>query len=504
MRKRHLLTGLLLTVALLLVMVSPAMAAFPDTGGHPYEDAIDNLAYWEVVGGYQDGSFGPDDSLYRAQFAKMAVLAMGYEVTEADVSPFPDTPDINPANPLYPGSYAAVAAANTIIQGYTNGAFGFYDKLTRQQLVTVTVRAAGSMLAAPPAGYQGVLDYSDPTHGQNLKKAEYNGLLAGIQDLANWDDTQYATRGETAELLHTLFTMTVEIAGPTGTERLTVADLKALAATQGYGGYINALGTITGPKQYVGVSFDALKALVGGGNTITVIASDGYSRTLTAAEAAGEVPQFDPTTGEEIADPDPLALILAYSEDGNSLRYGDGPLRAVLVGEAAEQVTSSKLWLKQVVKILVENTTTLEITGPAGTQQIAWKDLLAMPATEGYGGTKSSSGSINGPKLYKGVALSDLVALAGGGTTVTVFASDGFNRTLTAAEAAGEVPQFDPTTGEEIADPDPLTLILAYTENGAPFAEGDGPLRMTLVGPTADQVTGSKLWMKQVVRVVVE
>lgn len=359
MKKRHLLISLLLTLALLLVAVSPAMAAFPDTEGHSYQKAINNLAHWKIVGGYKDGNFGPDDSLYRAQFAKMAVLAMGYQVSETDISPFPDTPEPDLSNPLYPGSYAAVAAAKGIIkgyktEGYETGNFGFYDKLTRQQLVTVTVRAAESMLAAPPADYQGLLDYSDSTHGENLKKAEYNGLLAGIQDLANWDDTQEATRGETAELLHALFTMTLEITGPAATERLSLNVLKALDATEGYGGYVNSLGNITGPKQYMGVGLETLKALVGHGDTVTVFASDGFSRTLKANEVAGQIPQFDPLTGEEIADADALTLILAYAEDGADLRYGDGPLRMALVGESPDQVTNSKFWMKQVVKVVVE------------------------------------------------------------------------------------------------------------------------------------------------------
>lgn len=502
MRMRRLLLTLCVSLALVLAVATPVLAAFPDVEEHPYEDAINNLAVWEIVGGYSDGNFGPDDPLYRAQFAKMAVLTMDYTVTAADVSPFPDTPAIDPANPLYPGSYAAVAATNNIINGYANGDFGFYDRLTRQQLVTVTVRAAGPALAEPPADYQGVLDYSDPTHGQNLKKAEYNGLLAGIQDLATWDDTQYATRGETAELLHALFTMRLEITGPSGTERLSVVDLKAMAATQGYGGWKNSVGTITGPRLYEGVSLGDLAALVGGGNTITVVASDGYSRTLTAAEAAGEVAQYDPLTGEEIPEAGALSLILAYGEDGQALRYGDGPLRTALVGESATRVTSSKLWIKQVVRIKV--TTTLEVSGPTGTRQVPWDELLAMAATEGYGGTVSSSGSVKGPMLYKGVSVNALAALVGGGSIVTLIAADGYSRTLTAAEMAGDVAQYDPATGEEIVAPAALTLILAYQEDGKPLAVGDGPLRAALVGPAATQVTSSKLWVKQVVRIEVE
>lgn len=196
--------------------------------------------------------------MQRQQFAKMAVLTLGYEVTAANVSQFPDTPaPYDPVNnPLYPGSYVAVAAANQIIGGYTNGNFGFTDNVTRQQAISIAVRAAGDALADAPDSYVGVLNYSDAHHGANLKKAEYNGMLAGIVDLATWDPTQNATRGEAAEILSQLFYRTgkiLKITGTTGTVELSMAELKAMTATEGYGGYRSSkTGNITGPQLYKG------------------------------------------------------------------------------------------------------------------------------------------------------------------------------------------------------------------------------------------------------------
>ncbi len=71
------------------------------------------------------------------------------------------------------------------------------------------VRAGSRVLQSPPTGYRGVLDYSDPTHGQNIRIAEYNGLLAGIVgnssgSLTGWDTTGFATRGEVAQVLWNL------------------------------------------------------------------------------------------------------------------------------------------------------------------------------------------------------------------------------------------------------------------------------------------------------------
>jgi hypothetical protein len=70
------------------------------------------------------------------------------------------------------------------------------------------VRAGSRELAPPPAGYKGVLSYTDPTHGANIRVAEYNGLLEGIVGpsggLAGWDTTGSATRGEVAQMLWNL------------------------------------------------------------------------------------------------------------------------------------------------------------------------------------------------------------------------------------------------------------------------------------------------------------
>ena len=39
------------------------------------------------------------------------------------------------------------------------------------------VRAASTVLQPPPSNWSGVLSYADPTHGENIRVAEYNGLL---------------------------------------------------------------------------------------------------------------------------------------------------------------------------------------------------------------------------------------------------------------------------------------------------------------------------------------
>ncbi len=370
MKRTRMLGVLLLTMVFLLALTVPASAVeFTDVEDTDYEASITALAYREFIGGYPDGTFKPDNLLQRQQFAKMAVLTMGYSVNAADVSTFKDTPGAyDPVNnPLYPGSYVAVAAENGIMIGKLGNNFDFAGNVTRQQVVTVVVRAAGDALAAAPAGYQGELSYGDPTHGSNIKKAEFNGLLDGIVDLENWDPAQYATRGEAAELLAQLFYRTGEIltlAGPAGTQEFTMAELKALAAIEGFGGFKNKVGTITGPDTFKGVSLATLVTLAGGGTKVIATASDGYEVTYDADKLAGKVLLYDPTTGDTIFDPAVDAAIpaevgavtttLIYEQDGKLLSSDQAPLRVGFLSADDNQVSHSGSWAKQLVALTVE------------------------------------------------------------------------------------------------------------------------------------------------------
>jgi hypothetical protein len=142
------------------------------------------------------------------------------------------------------------------------------------------------------------------------------------------------------------------VTGPSGTKELSMAELKAMAATSGYGGWKNQLGNITGPNAYKGVSLRSLMDLVGGGGSVTVIASDGYSVTISSAEAGGAVITYDPATGDEVAGVTVKAIV-AYAKDGGALSSSDGPLRVAFVSSESNQVTYSEKWVKQVVELRV-------------------------------------------------------------------------------------------------------------------------------------------------------
>lgn len=188
-------------------------ADFPDVpASHAYAGAVYGMAARGIISGYGSGLFGLNDPVKRAQFAKMICGAMAIPVTEATwldaTRPFTDLGADDPAS-LYPHDYVAAAAANNITKGVTPGNFEPYTSITRAQVITMIVRAAENLspttLAAPAAGYTPSIPNFSETHWPNLRKAEANGLLAGLDGYgSSWDPWQTATRGEVAQMLWNL------------------------------------------------------------------------------------------------------------------------------------------------------------------------------------------------------------------------------------------------------------------------------------------------------------
>ena len=151
----------------------------------------------------------------------------------------------------------------------------------------------------------------------------------------------------------------------------------------------------------------------------------------------------------------------------------------------------------------------LEIAGPAGTRSFSLAQLRKLPATEGLGGVKSSTGKITLPGRYRGVALRDLVAAAGGydaSKNVTIAAKDGYSITFSHdLVTQGAFTAYDPATGDTLATHAPLTAILAYEHDGRALdADEEGPLRVMVVGARGDQVTDGHWSIKWVTKLAIK
>ena len=193
-------------------VLTPVMTFSDVDTSHPDYLAIEDLADRGIINGYPDGTFRPNNPVTRQQFAKMIVRTLDYAVAESNVCLFVDvlksTPGayVDPTDTFYPDHYVAVCAFYGITQGKTPTTFAPYDNITRQQLITMLVRAAN--LSDPPADYAPPFSpgqfYPDE-HYQNARKAAYAHLLDGLQGIGQtYNFLAPATRGEVCVLLYNL------------------------------------------------------------------------------------------------------------------------------------------------------------------------------------------------------------------------------------------------------------------------------------------------------------
>ena len=198
-----------LAVVLLLAIAAPALA-FPDVpAGHAYEAAINDLSNAGIIGGYSNGTFGINDPVKRMQFAKMIVGTLGIVPNPSTATRFTDlgAPDANG----YPHKYVQAAYDNGITYGTnpTQTLFSPANPIRRDQVVSMIVRGAESLypglLWDPTPGTLTLFDGVGEPHGENLRIAEFNGLLDGLVGMGpGWSVTANATRGEVAQMLWNL------------------------------------------------------------------------------------------------------------------------------------------------------------------------------------------------------------------------------------------------------------------------------------------------------------
>ncbi len=152
------------TVAFLLGLVmvlSMAVSGFAynvptDLVGTKYEEAGAVLGALGIMVGDPDGNFRPDDGIKRAEFAKIAVHAMGLEDS---ANAFQGTTKFHDVSADYwANGYINVASNQKLIVGDPDGNFRPEDRISYQEAITILVRMLGYELAAEakggyPAGY---------------------------------------------------------------------------------------------------------------------------------------------------------------------------------------------------------------------------------------------------------------------------------------------------------------------------------------------------------------
>lgn len=116
-------------------VVSSPGTSFEDSNGHSNQIAIEELATRGIVGGFGDGTFGPDATMTRAQFTAVVVRGLGLPLQTTD-----HFTDVNLTD--WHASYIGTAYAYGIVKGRTATTFDPNGTITRQQAVVMITRAA--------------------------------------------------------------------------------------------------------------------------------------------------------------------------------------------------------------------------------------------------------------------------------------------------------------------------------------------------------------------------
>lgn len=111
-------------------LYNPYFASFSDMpAGNSYYMYIETAKLRGIIDGYSDGTFRPASIINRAQAAKMLVMAKGWTVVNPPNPTFPDVPSNSWAY-----GYVETATLHGIIGGFDDGTFRPNDPLTRSLL----------------------------------------------------------------------------------------------------------------------------------------------------------------------------------------------------------------------------------------------------------------------------------------------------------------------------------------------------------------------------------
>jgi hypothetical protein len=174
-----------------VITTSAEEVGLTDIAGHWAEANIQALVDMKAITGYPDGTFKPDNTITRAEFATVLVKAYDLELQSGKV--FNDTQN------HWAKEYIATAAANGIIQGYSDTEFGPDDKITREQMAVMIIRAEGADTAAGELSFTDSASISSWAVDAVITAAEL-GIITGYPD-NSFKPQGNATRAEAATII---------------------------------------------------------------------------------------------------------------------------------------------------------------------------------------------------------------------------------------------------------------------------------------------------------------
>ena len=119
----------------------PSAPTFNDVPtDHPFYQYVETAAFYDIVDGYDDGSFHPSNPVTRGQLCKITANGARWALINPQIPTFSDVP---PGSAFY--NYVETAYCHQIIDGYDGGVFLPYNWATRAQICKIVCQATRAL-----------------------------------------------------------------------------------------------------------------------------------------------------------------------------------------------------------------------------------------------------------------------------------------------------------------------------------------------------------------------
>ena len=172
-------------------------SGFGDLADTVHREAIECLAWWDVVGGVTPDRFAPDQTATRGAVATMLARVLEESGTVLPGAP-PDafTDDADSPHHLRINQLAALG----LVRGFGDGSFRPSQVVTRAQLATLLVQAHERLYGDLAPGADAFTDDETSVHEANINAAHAAGWVLG-RTATVFEPQGGALRGQTATVL---------------------------------------------------------------------------------------------------------------------------------------------------------------------------------------------------------------------------------------------------------------------------------------------------------------
>jgi hypothetical protein len=176
-----------------------AVPVFSDMSMHWAQDTLSVFTKLGVIQGYADGSFQPDASITRAEFA--TVIAKLFGLTASTPASLADVKQHWAA-----GAISALAGTG-IISGYADGTFRPDQEITRAEIIAIIAKLVELKPAATRAKFT---DIDGAWNKDQINAAAQMGIISGVAE-SSFAPGQEATRAEALTILLRVLELNIEL-----------------------------------------------------------------------------------------------------------------------------------------------------------------------------------------------------------------------------------------------------------------------------------------------------